>query len=226
MNTTETNAPAPAVDRADGVRRLVRANIATLALDLALPMALYYGLRAAGVSQWWALIAGIVAAVPRAVYQLAKRGKVDLMALFTVSILVFSLVIGLLTGSPRALAVREGWAGVFVGLLGVWMIVSIFVGKPALLVLGRTIAVTKTGEAGARVWESRWNHDQKFRRGTRVLTAVWGWGLLVDCVVGLVLTYTLPIDLIPVVGTGQFYAVLAILVAFHFGYTKKVDLRA
>ncbi|WP_163505740.1 VC0807 family protein [Fodinicola acaciae] len=215
-----------ATDNRDGVRRLVRANLATVAFDLVLPMVVYYGLRAAGVNQWWALMAGIVVAVPRTVHQLVSRRKLDLMAMFTVSIMVFSLVVGLLTGDARALAVRESWAAALLGLLGLWMVVSVFAGRPALLVLGRTIAVTKVGEAGARRWEERWQHDRRFRRGTRILTSVWGWGLFADAAASIVLTYALPLDLVPLVTAVQFYGVLALLLAFHFFYTKKVDLRA
>jgi hypothetical protein len=213
-------------DKRAGVRRLVRANLATVVFDLVLPMVVYYGLRAAGVNQWWALMAGILVAVPRTVYQLVSRRKVDLMAMFTVSIMVFSLVVGLLTGDARALAVRESWAAALLGLLGLWMVVTVFVGRPALLVLGRTIAVTKVGEAGARRWEDRWHRDRRFRRGTRILTAVWGWGLFVDAVASIVLTYVLPLDLVPLLTAVQFYGVLGALLLFHFLYTKKVDLRA
>jgi putative Mn2+ efflux pump MntP len=148
------------------------------------------------------------------------------MALFTISIMVFSLVIGLLTGNPRALAVRESWAAALLGLLGLWMVISVFVGRPALMVLGRTIAVTKVGEEGARRWEDRWNHDRPFRRATRILTSVWGWGLFIDAAAGIFLTYVLPLDLVPIVTAVQFYGVLALLVLFHFAYTKKADLRA
>jgi uncharacterized membrane protein len=70
MNTKEINSPAR--DR-EGVRRLIKENVATVLLDIALPMAVYYGLRAAGVDQWWALMLGIVAAVPRTAFQLVKR---------------------------------------------------------------------------------------------------------------------------------------------------------
>ncbi|GAA2154219.1 MULTISPECIES: VC0807 family protein [Glycomyces] len=210
----------------DGMRALLRRNAATVLFDLVLPMAVYYGLRAAGVGQWWAMMAGILVVVPRVAHQLLTRRRFDVMAVFTLSVIVFSLVIGLLTDDPRALAVREGWVGSLLGLFGAWMIVSVGIGRPALMVLGRGIAETKTGEAGAAKWAARWDHDRAFRHGIRVLTAVWGVLLLAAAAVNLVLIYTLPVDLIAAVSNGAYWAILAAALAFHLYYTKKVDLRA
>ena len=47
-----------------GLRRVIRANVMTVVFEVIVPMVLFYGLRAAGVSQWWALMAGVLAAVP------------------------------------------------------------------------------------------------------------------------------------------------------------------
>ncbi|PRY59994.1 VC0807 family protein [Glycomyces artemisiae] len=210
----------------EGMRALLRRNAATVLFDLLLPMAAYYGLRAAGVGQWWAMMAGILVVLPRVAHQLLTRRRFDVMAAFTLSVIVFSLVIGLLTDDPRALAVREGWVGSLLGLFGAWMIVSVGIGRPALMVLGRGIAETKTGAAGAAKWAARWDHDRRFRHGIRVLTAVWGTLLLAAAVASLVLVYTLPVDLIAAVSNGTYWAILAAALAFHLYYTKKVDLRA
>ncbi|MFB9659808.1 VC0807 family protein [Glycomyces mayteni] len=210
----------------DGMRALVRRNIATVAFDLVLPMAAYYGLRAAGVGQWWAMMAGILVVLPRVAYQLATRRRFDVTAAFTLSVIVFSLAIGLLTDDPRALAVREGWVGSLLGLFGAWMIVSVAIGRPALMVLGRGIAETKSGAAGAATWAARWDHDRRFRHGIRVLTTVWGVMLTAAAAVNLLLIYTLPVDLIAAVSNGAYWAILAAALAFHLYYTKRVDLRA
>jgi hypothetical protein len=223
MMTADT---VTAHQRRDGMRALVRQNLTSALFDLALPLALYYGLRALGVSQWWALLAGILAAVPRIALAVWRARRVDLMAVFTISVMVFSLAIGLLTDSPRALAVREGWVGALLGLFGLWMVVSVLVRRPVLMTLGRTIAVTKVGEAGAQAWERRWRDDAAFRHGMRVLSTVWGLGLFVSSVAGILLSYTLPIDLINLVTSAQFYAVLALLLAFHLYYTRTRELRA
>ncbi len=41
--------------------------------------------------------------------------------------------------------IREGWTAALGGLFGAWMLVTVVVGRPAQLTLGRTIAEVKRG---------------------------------------------------------------------------------
>ena len=209
-----------------GLRRVVRANVLTVVFEVVVPMALFYGLRAAGVSQWWALMAGVVVAAPYVVWTVVRNRKVDLVALVTLSVLVLSVVLGLLSDDPRTLVIREGWTAALGGLFGAWMLVSVFIGKPAQLTLGRTIAEVKRGAEGAAAWAARWDTDARFRRGLRINTAAWGGVLLANAVLHVVLVYTLPIDLISLVTTVVWFAALALLIAWHVWYIRKENLDA
>jgi hypothetical protein len=209
-----------------GLRRVVRANVLTVVFEVVVPMALFYGLRAAGVSQWWALMAGVLVAAPYVVWTVVRNRKIDLVALVTLSVLVLSVVLGLLSDDPRTLAIREGWTAALGGLFGAWMLVTVFVGKPAQLTLGRTIAEVKRGAEGAAAWAARWDTDARFRRGLRINTAAWGGVLVVSAVIHIVLVYTLPIDLISLVTTVQWFAMLAALIVWHVWYLRKENLDA
>jgi hypothetical protein len=209
-----------------GLRRVVRANVLTVVLEVLAPMALFYGLRAAGVSQWWALMAGALVAAPHAVWTIVRDRRVDLVALFTLSLLALSIALGLLSDDPRTLAIREGWTATLGGLFGAWMLVTVGVGRPAQLTLGRTIAKITRGAEGAAAWAARWDTDARFRRGWRVDTAVWGVVLLANAAVHVVLVYTLPIDLISLVTTVEFLAAMACLIAWHVWYMRRENLDA
>jgi hypothetical protein len=209
-----------------GLRRLIHDNIRTVVFEVVVPMALFYGLRAAGVSQWWALMAGVLVAAPYVVWTIVRNRRIDLIALVTLSVLVLSVVLGLLSDDPRTLAIREGWTAALGGLFGAWMLVTVFVGRPAQLTLGRTIAEAKRGAEGAEAWAARWNTDARFRRGLRINTAAWGSVLLAGAVVHVVLVYTLPIDLISGVTTAIWFASLAVLIAWHVWYIRKENLDA
>jgi len=147
-----------------GLRRVIRANVITVVFEVIVPMVLFYGLRAAGVSQWWALMAGVLVAAPYVVLTVVRNRRVDLLAVFTLSVLVLSVVLGLLSDDPRTLAIRDGWTAALGGLFGLWMLVTVVVGKPAQLTLGRTIAEIKRGSEGAAAWAARWDTDARFRR--------------------------------------------------------------
>jgi hypothetical protein len=209
-----------------GLRRLIRANVLTVVFEVVVPMALFYGLRAAGVSQWWALMAGVLVAAPYVVWTIVRDRRLDLIALVTLSVLVLSVVLGLLSDNPRTLAIREGWTAALGGLFGAWMLVTVFVGRPAQLTLGRTIAEIKRGAEGAAAWAARWDTDARFRRGLRINTAAWGAVLLAGAVAHIVLVYTLPIDLISLVTTVVWLGALACLIAWHVWYIRKEHLDA
>jgi hypothetical protein len=106
------------------------------------------------------------------------------------------------------------------------MLVTVVVGKPAQLTLGRTVAEVKRGAEGAAAWAARWDTDARFRRGLRIDTAVWGTVLLANAVAHVVLVYTLPIDLISLVTTVEWFASLACLITWHVWYIRKENLDA
>jgi hypothetical protein len=209
-----------------GMRRVIRANVMNVVFEVVVPMALFYGLRAAGVSQWWALMAGVLVAAPYVAWTVARNRRIDLIALVTLSILVLSVVLSLLSDDPRTLAIREGWTAALGGLFGAWMLVTVVIGRPAQLTLGRAIAEIKRGAEGAAAWAARWDTDARFRRGLRIDTAVWGAVLLAHAVAHVVLVYTLPIDLISLVTTVVWLATLACLIAWHVWYIRKENIEA
>jgi hypothetical protein len=209
-----------------GLRRLIRANVLTVVFEVIVPMVAFYGLRAAGVSQWWALMAGVLLAAPYALWTVARNRRVDFTALVTLSVLVLSVVLGLLSDDPRTLVIREGWTAALGGLIGAWMLVSVWVGRPAQLTLGRTIAEVKRGAEGAAEWAARWDTDARFRRALRIDTAAWGAVLLANAVAHVVLVYVLPIDLISLVTTVVWFGSLACLIAWHVWYIRREGIDA
>jgi asparagine N-glycosylation enzyme membrane subunit Stt3 len=209
-----------------GLRRVVRANLMAVVFEVIVPMVLFYGLRAAGVSQWWALMAGVLVAAPYVVWTIVRDRRLDLIALVTLSVLVLSVVLGLLSDNPRTLAIREGWTAALGGVFGAWMLVTVFVGRPAQLTLGRTIAEIKRGAEGAAAWAARWDTDARFRRGLRINTAAWGAVLLAGAVAHIVLVYTLPIDLISLVTNVVWFGSLGCLITWHVWYLRKENLDA
>jgi hypothetical protein len=168
-----------------------------LLLDLVLPLCLYYGLRLAGVDQWWSLLWS--AAVPAAtvVIRLARTRRVDVLALLILSMIGLGLLLSVLSGDPRTLLIREAWTGMLGGLIGVWLLASVARGRPALMVVFRSFVQVKAGEDGLRAWEGRWHQDASFRHGLRVLTAAWGAASLLNALAQLVFAYLLPVDAAP-----------------------------
>ncbi|MGW4767954.1 VC0807 family protein [Nocardia sp. NPDC004278] len=221
----ERNQPqSTAVDRTSrqqnaAVRRLIARQ---LIVELVLPIGGYYGLRAAGVNPWLALIAPAVLTVPFLAYQAIRQRRVDTVALFTLTMIVVGAVMSLVTGDPRTLMVRDSW---IFGVLGLWILATLFTQQPFIRTTSRAIVTVKIGEEGYRQWDARWHNDSEFRSQLRVLTAVWGATFTGDALLRVALAYTLPIDSVPLVSSLQWLAVLAGLWTFHTVYVTKKGLK-
>jgi hypothetical protein len=195
-------------------------------VDFALPLIVFYALRAAGVDQWWSLLLSGVVPATVVVARFVRTRTVDFLALFVLSVVALSLGISALTGDARTMLIRDAWGGLIGGLIGVWLLVSVWVGRPALMAMFRAFVLAKVGPDGLRAWESRWDTDQGFRQGLRLLTFVWGCATFLNVVVTLLAAYLLPLDLAPAVLNASWPVILVPTLLFHLYYTKKRDLRA
>jgi hypothetical protein len=93
-----------------------RALAGLLAIDVALPLALFYGLRAAGVSPWLALVLGAAVPLLRPAGTVIAQRRVDLLSLFSLSLIGAGTAIGLVTADPTLLLARESYLTAVVGL--------------------------------------------------------------------------------------------------------------
>ncbi|MDX6258989.1 MAG: hypothetical protein QOH84_677, partial [Kribbellaceae bacterium] len=197
--------------------------LAPVLIDLVVPLLIFYALRQSGVGVVGATLAGSVIPVLRTAYSLVRDRKVDWMAVFMISALAVGTIASLALHSPRMLLAKDG---VITALCGFWMLGTLVARKPLLLAIGRGIAEAKRGKGGGEVWASRWEVEPRFRHGLRLITAVWGVGLVFDAVVRVVIAYALPLDAVPGVTTVQWIVLFVLLYGFMMIYSRKNDLLA
>lgn len=197
----------------------VGGQLLTLGLNLAAPIALYYGLRAAGVGISLALIVGAVAPALGAVVKLIRRERLDFLGLYLMTMLLLGAGVALLTGSPRFLLAKDGW---LTGVSGVWMLLSVRSQRPLTFLFARPLLEGVTGKmagsAGAS-WDTLWERVPRFRHIWRLATMIWGLALLVDAALRLVIAYTLPVDLVPGLGGALWpitFVVLQVITNVYF----------
>jgi hypothetical protein len=215
MTSTPTRPAAP--ERTTSPRRTVAVN---LVVNVAAPIAIFYGARAVGVNQWWALMLSALPPAVHGVQTIVARRRIDALGVFTLSILGLSLLASFLTGSPRLLLARDGWLTATGGL---WMLAT----------LARTpfyyqiVRVVLSGAMRERA-EAAWRDSPRFRHSMRVATAIWGTGLVLDAGVRVALAYSLPIDQVPLVNGLQYVVVFLILEVSSRVYVRRAagrDLR-
>ncbi|WP_329569549.1 VC0807 family protein [Kitasatospora sp. NBC_01266] len=212
------DAAAAKARAAAGRRKLIQG----LVFELGLPLGGYYLLTGLGMSQWAALVISGVLVVPWMVYGMVKRGRVEVMPVFTLVLLAAGTLMSLVTGSARVLLIRDSW---LFGVVGLWVLGTLATQRPFMLTAARSIVAAKIGEAGAQVWLDRWHTEPVFRHQIRLLTAVWGGGFLLDAAIRVVFACTLPIGAVPLVNSLQWLVVLGGLFGFHFWYITRNGLK-
>ncbi|MEW2501562.1 VC0807 family protein [Amycolatopsis sp. NPDC047767] len=197
---------------------LRRELIVNLAINLIAPAALFYGLRALGVNQWLALLAGVVPPAVRAVQTVITKRRVDTLAVFTLSILVLSVATSFLSGSPRFLLAKDGWMTAAAGL---WMLATLL-RTPFLYQVLRSFL----GQAARERMERNWLGSPTYRHVLRVTTAMWGVVLVLDAGVRMVLAYALPVDRVPLISGLQYVAVYLALEVATRVYARRKSVAA
>ena len=171
--------------------------LARVALGIGLPTALFYALRAEGVSNLVALAAGAALPALGALLTLLVRRRVDGISVFMAATMGLAVLTSVLTGSPRFLLAKDG---LLTGAWGIWFLVSARGQRPAALVFGRPLMEPMRLFA-VRSWDLLWDTEPKFRRIWRVASVIWGMGLVIDATARVVISYTLPVDAVPAIGS-------------------------
>jgi hypothetical protein len=151
----------------------------------------------------------------------ALRRRVDLLSVASLAALVLGIALSFATGNA-AFAIAE--KSVFTGLFGIVFLVSLLFPRPLIFHLGRQFN-TAGDPAAQAAWDANWSNPG-FRRVLRLMTAVWGVGLLAEAamriVVALTLTPAVAIVISPVLAIGA----IALLILWTSGYARRARERA
>lgn len=176
------------------------------AVDVGVPIALYYVLRGLGVPAQNALLISSFVPGVSVVTSLVRRRRPDPVALFMTVLILISSAVSLLVHDPRFLLAKDGG---FTAVAGIWFLTTVRARRPIVFTFTRVLLEGRTGPRKVS-WDVLWEQLPAFRRVWRVATVIWGVGLLVDAAVRVVMAYTLPIDVVPGLGAVQ-YGVFMVL---------------
>jgi membrane associated rhomboid family serine protease len=175
----------------------------TVLFGLAAPIALYYGLRAAGAGIVPSLIAGTVAPAGSAIVQAIRHRRIDALAVTVLTLLVLSAGVSVLAGSSRFLLAKDA---ALTAVWGTWFLLSLRGRRPLTFRFTRPLLEghrifdprTRTWSAPAgRSWDELWELLPRFRRMWQVTTLIWGAAFLLDAALRVVMAYALPVNDVP-----------------------------
>ncbi|MDT8912233.1 VC0807 family protein [Amycolatopsis sp. PS_44_ISF1] len=176
-------------------------------LDVLVPLAVYYGLRAAGAGIYLSLLGGAAGSVAGAAVALARTRRVTALTGYVLTMMVLSTAVALIAGSPRFLLAREGW---ITGVTGVWFIASLAAPRPLVYLFSRPLLEGRLRWPPA--WDRMWERSPRFRRMWRTSSLLWGVATLTDSAARVVMAYTMPVDLVPALGTALYVATSVVIV--------------
>ena len=172
------NEPAPAQHRS------MPPVVQTVLLDVAPPLVAYYGLRAAGASEYVALLSATALSGVRVLYGVVKSRRLDPFAAYLLLTFGLSLAVGLATTDPKLVLVGNTFVN---GIGGLIFLGSCVVGTPLTQVVGERFRKPEDPVP---------NPDGaiRLRRVHVQLSAMWGVGLLVEVAIRLVIIANFSVD--------------------------------
>jgi intracellular septation protein A len=186
-------------------------------LDVGLPLLAYYGLHAVGVSDYRALLAGSVVAGLRVAFVALRSRRLDGFAAFLMVLFAVGLALAFVTGDARFMLAKDSIGTAVTGLI---FLGTCVVGRPMMFHAAQRFSAT-TSEKRAW-WNTKWQTSAGFRRGFRVMSMVWGVGLLVEAAVRIPLIYVLPVPVMVGLSTLLQVAAFTLLMAWSVWYGRRM----
>jgi hypothetical protein len=185
------------MDRAriiDWLRRRGPGLVLDLAVNFAAPVLIYDRMQ----GQWGEVHALLASSVPPLLWAVGgflRNRRVDALSILAMAGIALSLLAFLGGGSAQLLQLREKMVTLLIGLA---FLGSAAIGKPLIYPLARATVARESAEALAD-FESKRN-DAALRHTVMVMTLVWGFGLLADVAISVVLIFSLSVADYLVVG--------------------------
>lgn len=195
-------------------------HIATEAvINLVLPFAIYnYAEAPLGAVR--ALLASSAPPILWSLIEFARRRRVDALSIMVVSGIALSLLAMLGGGGVKFLQLREK---LVTGVIGLAFLGSALIGKPLIYEIARA-SMRRKSEDEAQQFEALQVHAG-FRRTMKVMTLVWGVGLIVDSAVSAALVFILTIRENLIVSSILGYGTMGALSLWTFYYGRRAKRR-
>ena len=167
-----------------------------------------------------ALLASSAPPILWSIVEFARHRRLDAVSMLVVVGISLSLLAMLGGGGARFLQLREK---LVTGLIGLVFLGSAAIGKPLIYELARA-SMRRKSEDEAKEFEALQVHAG-FRRTMTTMTLVWGFGLLADVAVSVVLVFVLTIREYLIVNPILGYGTMGALALWTFLYGKRAKRR-
>lgn len=194
--------------------------VTMLMWDIGLPVIGYYVARAAGMSTFNALLVATVVAALRLLWVVWRTKEIDAFAGFMLFIFAAGTAASFATGDPRFMLLKNALLTLVAGVV---FLGSCVWGKPLSYAVARRLA---KGEEGKAELTQGWAESADFRRSFKIMSLVWGVGLIVEALVRVGMIYTMDIDLVVAASLVVQVVTFAGLTTWNIRYIKSARAEA
>jgi hypothetical protein len=177
---------------------------------------LVYELLDAKYGDVFALIASAMPPLLWSIFELIKTRRLDAISVLVVAAIVFTVGATAMGGSARLIQIRDAMV---TGAVGVMFLCSLAMKRPMIFYLARATMARNT-ESGAAAFEAMWE-----RKGVpetfRLLTLVWGLGLIGQTAIMCYLAWTWPISRYLLLSPPIGYGIFGLLMAWSLWYRAR-----
>lgn len=158
-----------------------------LVWDAGLPTLTYYALRAAGASEWTALLSATLVAGARVAWVAIRSRRLTIFGALMVVVFGVGLTLAFVTGDPRLMLVKNSLSS---AIIGSGFLLSLAFSRPLTL-----IAVQTWQPRSADAWQQSYESNPLVQRMFRRSAVAWGIGMLISAGLRLPVVYLLPLDI-------------------------------
>jgi microcompartment protein CcmK/EutM len=178
----------------------------TLAVEIAIPTAVYYGLHALGASVFLSLALSGVVPLARTLYQFAKDRSLNGLALVVLVTNVVGMLLTFVAGDARMMIAKDSIGS---GITGLVILASAFTAAPIMTKTMRPFLTRGKAENEA-AWE-RLSGTAKFQQILRLTSVIWGIGFVLESAARVIGAFTLPIETMVWLSTVIFVGAFAVM---------------
>ncbi|SFW57296.1 VC0807 family protein [Amycolatopsis australiensis] len=178
----------------------------SLAIDIAVPIGVYYGLHALGVSVFLSLALSGAVPLGRTLHQFAKDRTLNGLALVVLVTNVVGMLLTFVTGDARMMIAKDSVGS---GITGLVILASACTAAP---IMTKTIQpfLTRGKAENEAAWD-RLSGTAEFRRIMRRTSVIWGAGFVLESAARVVGAFTLPVETMVWLSTVIFVGAFAIM---------------
>jgi intracellular septation protein A len=178
----------------------------TLAIEIAVPTGVYYGLHSLGLSVFLSLALSGVVPLARTLFQFAKNRTINGLALVVLVTNVVGMLLTFVAGDARLMIAKDSIGS---GITGLVILISAFTAQPIMTKALRPFLTHGKADHEA-AWE-RLSGNRRFETVLRRASFVWGIGFMLESAARVVGAFTLPVETMVWLSTVLFIGFFAVI---------------